>query len=199
MLHPASLVDSGSHSRELMDLINLKLSKHMIGYIVQCVGDAVEYAIQQPLPLKSRRMTNFEALVSRVLHSAEVEIATVLVTVAYVTRAKEHLQITLEHWALERLFLGALVVASKYLNDSTMKNVHWALCTGIFKTPDIGVMEREFLEVLDFELGVKEHHILFHHGSIMGRLLVDAGWCGQGNKRSGEDINQCPPKRSKMT
>ncbi|KAJ6544933.1 hypothetical protein B0H10DRAFT_2203014 [Mycena sp. CBHHK59/15] len=114
-------------------------------------------------------------------------------------RAKEHLQITLEHWALERLFLGALVVASKYLNDSTMKNVHWALCTGIFKTPDIGVMEREFLEVLDFELGVKEHHILFHHGSIMGRLLVDAGWCGRGNKRSGEDINQCPPKRSKMT
>ncbi|KAJ7694047.1 hypothetical protein B0H14DRAFT_3175155 [Mycena olivaceomarginata] len=52
------------------------------------------------------------------------------------------------------VFLGALIVASKYLNDSTLKNVHWALCTEIFGKSDIGLVEREFLEVLDFQLSV---------------------------------------------
>ncbi|KAJ7801033.1 hypothetical protein B0H13DRAFT_1672721 [Mycena leptocephala] len=61
---------------------------------------------------------------------------------------------------MERVFPGALIVASKYLNDSTMKNVHWTMCNDIFGKADIGVIEREVLEVLDFELRVREHDIL---------------------------------------
>ncbi|KAJ7911213.1 hypothetical protein B0H13DRAFT_1572462, partial [Mycena leptocephala] len=92
----------------------------------------------------------FMDLVSKVLVRVEVGIATLLVTIVYVDKAKPHLQIALEHWASERVFLGALIVASKYryLNDSMMKNVHWAMCTGIFGKRDIGTIEREFLEVL---------------------------------------------------
>ncbi|KAJ7303556.1 Hsp70 protein-domain-containing protein [Mycena albidolilacea] len=55
-----------------------------------------------------------------------------------------------------RVFPGALIVASKYTNDSTLKNLHWALCTGVFEKRDVGRIEREFLDVLDWELGVGE-------------------------------------------
>jgi hypothetical protein len=108
---------------------------------------------------------------------------TLLVTLVYIQRAKFHLHIGLEQWALERVFLGALIVASKvcrlsariylaylispqYLNDSTLKNVHWSMCTGIFGKRDIGRIEREYLDVLNFELKVTEDDILSHHQGL---------------------------------
>ena len=39
--------------------------------------------------------------------------STVLATLVYIDRSKPHLHIGLEQWALERVFLGALIVASK--------------------------------------------------------------------------------------
>ncbi|KAJ7429244.1 hypothetical protein B0H11DRAFT_2147760, partial [Mycena galericulata] len=41
-------------------------------------------------------------------------------------------------------------------NDSALKKVHYALCTGIFGKPDVGRIIREFPEALDWELGVGE-------------------------------------------
>ena len=55
----------------------------------------------------------------------------------------------------------------QYLNDSTLKNVHWSLCTGLFNKRDVGRIEREFLDVLDFELRITETEILTHYESIM--------------------------------
>ncbi|KIK30990.1 hypothetical protein PISMIDRAFT_5554, partial [Pisolithus microcarpus 441] len=53
-----------------------------------------------------------------------------------------------------------------YLNDSTLKNVQWAYCTGVFGKRDVGRIEREFLQVLDFELSISEDDILSHHDSL---------------------------------
>ena len=55
----------------------------------------------------------------------------------------------------------------QYLNDSSLKNVHWAVCTGIFGKRDVGRIEREFLDVLDFELSISEDDIMAHHDTIM--------------------------------
>jgi len=38
--------------------------------------------------------------------------------------------------------------------------VHWALVTGTFGKRDVGRIEREFLDVLDWDLGVSEAEIL---------------------------------------
>lgn len=55
---------------------------------------------------------------------------------------------------------------TQYLNDSTLKNVHWALCTGVFGKRDVGRIEREFLDVLDFQLGITEDDLLAHHDGL---------------------------------
>lgn len=52
-------------------------------------------------------------MVHNVLVRAEVEVPVVLATLVYLNRAKPHLHIALEEWANERVFLGALIVASK--------------------------------------------------------------------------------------
>jgi hypothetical protein len=104
--------------------------------------------------------------VSDVITRAEVTMPTLLATLVYIDRARPHLHIGLEQWALERVFLGALIVASKYLNDSTLKNVHWALCTGVFGKRDVGRIEREYLDVLNFELKITEDDLLSHHEGL---------------------------------
>ena len=58
----------------------------------------------------------FTTFVTTVLTRAEVTPATVLSSLVYIARARPHLSIALEEWALERVFLGAVIVASKYTN-----------------------------------------------------------------------------------
>ncbi|CCL98768.1 uncharacterized protein FIBRA_00773 [Fibroporia radiculosa] len=173
-VHSASLVDPSFHNPATLQLIKVDLSRNFIEYIVDAVVDTVDYALGRPTSSSrgrslSRRPEHvkFSNFVADVIHKAEVKLPSLLVTLVYINRAKPHLQIALEQWACERVFLGALIVANKYLNDSTLKNVHWALCTGVFGKRDIGRIEREFLDVLDFELGVSEADILVHHSAIM--------------------------------
>ncbi|KAJ7106091.1 hypothetical protein C8R43DRAFT_1140702 [Mycena crocata] len=158
-VHAASLVDPANHSSDLVELIDIKLFGPVIGYVVACIAETVDLALGRvPLPcgtpssIRCRRTStsNFTSFVADVLSRAEVATATVLTTLVYI-----------------RVFLGALIVASKYTNDSTLKNVHWASCTGIFGKNDIGRIEREFLDVLNWELGVVEADLLIHRDGLM--------------------------------
>ncbi|KAL0946401.1 hypothetical protein HGRIS_012627 [Hohenbuehelia grisea] len=150
--------------------------------MVDCVAETVDYAMGRPSPSSSRtrgrttmrrpELTKFTTFVTNVITRAEITTPVYLATLVYIDRARPHLHIALEEWALERVFLGALIVASKYLNDSTLKNVHWALCTGVFGKRDVGRIEREFLDVLDFELGITEDDILVHYDGISAFALT---------------------------
>ncbi|KAJ7809807.1 hypothetical protein B0H13DRAFT_556935 [Mycena leptocephala] len=164
-VHPASLVDPSTHSPELMQLLDIALSPPVIDYVVACVADTVDYAFGQPSASPSQ-LPSFTRFVSSTLSYADVAPATLLVALVYIARARPHLSIALAQWARERVFLGALIAASKYTQDSTLKNAHWALVSGVFGTGDIGRIEREFLEVLDWELGLREGDVLALHAGF---------------------------------
>ncbi|KAF9532785.1 hypothetical protein CPB83DRAFT_846362 [Crepidotus variabilis] len=168
-VHKFSLVDPQTHSPALLQLIDVKISRQVVEYAVDIIVDTVDYALGRPSSSKPARRpehSQFTQFVASMLERAEVTMPTLLVSLVYVQRAKPHLHIGLEQWALERVFLGALIVASKYLNDSTLKNVHWSMCTGIFGKRDIGRIEREYLDVLNFELRVSEDDVLSHHQGL---------------------------------
>jgi hypothetical protein len=136
-VHKASLVDPALHSPALLELLEIKVSRPVIGmsllfpsvlvmltqileYVVDCVVDTVDYAMGRPSSShRGRRVsrhsehTKFTTFVSNVLTRAEVTLPTLLVALVYINRAKPHLQIALEEWACERVFLGAIMVASK--------------------------------------------------------------------------------------
>ncbi|KAJ6608152.1 hypothetical protein B0H10DRAFT_1685114, partial [Mycena sp. CBHHK59/15] len=174
-LNKWSLVRSSCHSKELLELIAIEPTGPVIEYIVSCVSDIVDHAMvnealapsDPPRGRQRRLSTPFYAFVSTVLKRSAVSAPTVLTALVYIHRARGYLSIALEEWAHERLFLGALIVASKYTNNSTLKNVHWSLCTGVFGKHDVGVIEREFLEVLDWELGIGERDLLEHYTGVM--------------------------------
>lgn len=50
-----------------------------------------------------------------------------------------------------------------------MKNVDWARWSSNFRPCHIGRMEREFLNLLDYELSVSEADILVHHEFLVAR------------------------------
>ena len=140
-VHHASLVDPALHSPALLQLIDIKLSRPIIGvhtthplspcapvglivpfpeYVVEVVADTVDYSMgRSPSTSRGRsaahksKLAAFTTFVSNVLTRAEVATPAVLATLVYVDRAKPHLHIALEEWALERVFLGALMCASK--------------------------------------------------------------------------------------
>ncbi|KAI9446568.1 hypothetical protein H4582DRAFT_1906658 [Lactarius indigo] len=155
-VHKASLVPAATHQQALLELVDQKLSRPIIEYLIDSVVETG---------------SAFATMVNNVVTRAEVEMPVILATLVYLDRAKPHLHIALEEWANERVFLGALIVASKYLNDSSLKNVHWAVCTGVFGKRDIGRIEREFLDVLDFELSITEDDLMAHHDSVMSLVL----------------------------
>jgi hypothetical protein len=149
-----------------MQLLDITLSPPVIDYVVTCVADTVDYAFGQP-SAPSSELPSFTRFVSSTLSYADVAPATLLVALVYIARARPHLSIALAQWARERVFLGALIAASKYTQDSTLKNAHWAMVSGVFGTGDIGRIEREFLEVLDWELGVREGDVLALHEGLV--------------------------------
>lgn len=66
----------------------------------------------------SRALTNpaaatFPTFVKQVIHRASLATPVLLSAMVYIARAKKYLSIAHEEWALERVFLGAVVVASK--------------------------------------------------------------------------------------
>ena len=90
-------------------------------YVVDCVAETVDYAMGRPSTSSSRGRSvsrhsthaNFLNFVTNVLTKAEVRVPVLLVALVYIDRAKPHLQIALEQWACERVFLGALILANK--------------------------------------------------------------------------------------
>ncbi|KAI0790835.1 hypothetical protein C8Q75DRAFT_877279 [Abortiporus biennis] len=171
-MHPASLVDSSIHSQALLELLHTKVSRTLNNYVVDCVVDTVHTALIQSGATSCRphirdsQRTKLLDFLDRIVYKADIKVPVLLVALVYIERAKPNLQITTEQWAYERVCLGAIMLAYKFVNDATLKNHRWAVCTGVFGTGDVGRVEREFLDVLDYHLNFTEDDILSHHGAI---------------------------------
>lgn len=161
-------------------------------YVVKCTVDAVDHAMHRPSTSthtlgpdsQSSKYAPFTEFVANVIYRSEIKTATALIALTYIARARPSLNIALEQWACERVFLGAIILAAKvrglslfpfdikltfsqYSNDATLKNAHWALCSSVFGRRDVGRIEREFLDVLNFDLSIHEAELLVHHDAVV--------------------------------
>ncbi|KAE9410898.1 hypothetical protein BT96DRAFT_969176 [Gymnopus androsaceus JB14] len=151
-----------SPSPYLLQLLNIEISEFVIDYIVNYVSHVVEYSVDvDTLRLDSLREKSFRKSSSYNVYS--------LGSLAYIDRVRPHLKISCSsNFASERVFLGALIVATKYLNDSSMKNIHWARIVRVYSDKDdVSRIEREILEVLDWELRLTEDDLLAHYDILI--------------------------------
>lgn len=137
--HPASLVDPSLHSKEMLELLELKIDRSLVGmsglsptkqhkshyplieHLARVVIDVVDYAYAAGPSLSTRGRSEsrykkhaaFTDFVSKVLSRSITTIPVVLVVLVYIQRSKPYLTIGTDDWACERVFLGALMLASK--------------------------------------------------------------------------------------
>jgi hypothetical protein len=70
---------------------------------------------------------------------------------------------------VHRIFLAALILAAKFLNDSSPKNKHWAEYSNVrgfepfgFSRTEVNLMEKQLLFLLDWDLNISEDDLYTH-------------------------------------
>lgn len=66
------------------------------------------------------------------------------------------------HCTRHRVFLATLIVAAKFLNDSSPKNKHWAKYAALFSLAEVTLMEKQLLYLLDYDINMTEDELLLH-------------------------------------
>ncbi|KAK3366593.1 hypothetical protein B0H63DRAFT_498212 [Podospora didyma] len=98
-----------------------------------------------------------------------------------------------------RIFLASLILAAKYLNDSSPMNKHWANYSNIhtqaynfgFTRTDVNLMEKQLLHLLDWDLRISEEDLYreFDHFLAPIRNDIEAHHARRARARSRRDAS----------
>ncbi|KAH7367374.1 PHO85 cyclin-1 [Plectosphaerella cucumerina] len=115
-------------------------------------------------------LPTLEAFITQLVVSSNVQVPTLMSTLVYLGRLKSKLQPMARglRCTTHRIFLASLILAAKYLNDSSPKNKHWAAYTNApaedyssfgFSRSEVNLMERQLLLLLDWDLRISEEDL----------------------------------------
>jgi len=107
--------------------------------------------------------------ITQLVVTSNVQVPTLMSTLVYLNRLKSRLQPMSKglRCTTHRIFLASLILAAKYLNDSSPKNKHWANYSVInnaattfgFSRTEVNLMEKQLLFLLDWQLRITEEDL----------------------------------------
>jgi len=114
-------------------------------------------------------LPTLEEFITQLVVSSNVQVPTLMSTLVYLNRLRSRLQPMAKglRCTTHRIFLASLILAAKYLNDSSPKNKHWANYSVIsneylnfgFSRTEVNLMEKQLLFLLDWELRITEEDL----------------------------------------
>ncbi|CCM03982.1 uncharacterized protein FIBRA_06138 [Fibroporia radiculosa] len=166
-ISPNSQIDFLLHDPALVEMIYTPVNWGLVDYLVNRTTDAISCSTLFSHALKTAFFVNF---VKDIIIKSRAMTPMLLVALGYMSRAGRALLDNLLHqWRCEQLFLGALILASKYIYEEPMGAAQWASLTGIFSVKDINRIEREYLILIQYNLGICEADLLAHYEPVFSR------------------------------
>eukprot|EP00732_Lithocolla_globosa_P002088 Lithocolla_globosa_v1_NODE_1252_length_2731_cov_28.184604.p2 type:complete len:334 gc:universal NODE_1252_length_2731_cov_28.184604:1174-173(-) len=94
--------------------------------------------------------------IQRLLRSSRLSCSTFILSCFYLLRCSTSDSVLLQYFDPHSLFLVAIMVADKYLNDECFANIYWSKQSHLYDLEQLNKMEMNFLEILDFRLFFSE-------------------------------------------
>lgn len=122
---------------------------------------------------KEKRLPSLMTFLTRLVRYTNVYTGTLLATLVYLNRLKQRLPKNARGLPCtrHRILLSCLILSSKFHNDSSPKNSHWAKYTdGLFSVKDVNLMERQLLYLLNWDLKVKNLEMVVQLGRFLAPI-----------------------------
>lgn len=119
---------------------------------------------------QQQRLPSLRTFITRLVRYTNVYTQTLLTTACYLNKLKRILPRDAKGLpsTVHRLFLACLILSAKFHNDSSPLNKHWAKYTdGLFSCEDINLMERQLLNLLNWDLRVTEDDLILDLQSLL--------------------------------
>lgn len=120
-----------------------------------------------------RPLPSVYKFIVRLVRYTNVYTQTLLVAAAYLRRLQRALprDATGIPSTTHRIFLACLILSAKYHNDSSPLNKHWTKYTdGLFSLADVNLMERQLLQLLNWDLRVSEEELIQSLGILINPI-----------------------------
>ncbi|KAK6456865.1 uncharacterized protein RJT20DRAFT_134169 [Scheffersomyces xylosifermentans] len=124
---------------------------------------------EKPLP-------SLMTFLTRLVRYTNVYTGTLMATLVYLNRLKTKLPKNAQGLPCtrHRILLSCLILSSKFHNDSSPKNIHWAKYTdGLFSSKDINLMERQLLYLLNWDMKISNEEMCSALSSFLEPIKYD--------------------------